>query len=210
MTALDTLTVHQLIGRIVYFHALFIEPVSRDRPQSVAGEACCNHSDGPPTQGTVDELLEGSAWEVLREVAETLPAHHRPCPVQTGSCCATCHVASAGAAVGAGWAEIEHRAYGRTPSTEVLARACGYAVGARLGRAFAAQHASLCPRPDRIDGGFACPVGLPSPEELPLTGELLSLWADPTSISQRPVASWLNHCTSLDDVRGVLGRRTDP
>ncbi|TDC45092.1 hypothetical protein E1258_30770 [Micromonospora sp. KC207] len=51
---------------------------------------------------------------------------------------------------------------------------------------------------------------LPGTEDLPLAGELLALWANPTAKTHHPVASWLNHCTGLDDVRRVLKtRRTD-
>ncbi|MFD4371864.1 hypothetical protein [Streptomyces sp. NPDC058486] len=48
-------------------------------------------------------------------------------------------------------------------------------------------------------------------DELPLTGELLALWADPAVTTRTPVASWLNHCTGgLGDVRRVRESRRTP
>ncbi|MFF4363535.1 hypothetical protein [Streptomyces sp. NPDC001604] len=148
-------------------------------------------------------MLPDSAWAALIEAAATLPAHHTSCP-QTGSgCCATCRVAAASGTVAVGWARTEYRAYQRTDPTETLLRSCARAAAARLGRAFAAQHAVSCPALDQL----TVPEELPSSEELPLTGELLALWANPTDTTRRPVASWLNHCTGLDDVRRVLETR---
>ncbi|MFF7702763.1 hypothetical protein [Streptomyces lydicus] len=205
-SASDALTIHQLLGRIVYFHALFIEPELRPSTPSAPGPACCNHATAPG-QLSVGELLPDSAWGALVEVADTLPAHHRPCPKATGACCATCHVASAATAVAAGWAQTECHSYRQAKPTESFLRDCGHAAAARLGRVFATQHAAHCPALDRL----TVPEALPDTEELPLTGELLALWAEPTATTRHPVASWLNHCTGLDDVCRVLKtRRTDP
>lgn len=200
-----SLTIHQLLGRIVYFHGLFIEPSLAPSAPSRPGPVCCNH--GPePDRGTISELLTGSAWAALVEVATTLPAHDHPCPKAKDTCCATCRVVAAAAAVGAGWAITEHRSYQRAEPAETLLRSCQLATAARLGQAFATQHAARCPALDRL----AEPEALPGAEELPLTGELLALWASPITDGHRPVASWLNHCTGLDDVRRVLEtRRTD-
>ncbi|MFI5525222.1 hypothetical protein [Streptomyces platensis] len=201
-SASDVLAIHQLLGRIVYFHTLFIEPELRPSTPLAPGQACCNHATAPG-QLSVGELLPGSAWEALVEVATTLPAHHRPCPNAAGACCATCRVVSAATAVAAGWARTEFRSYRQAEPAETLLRDCGHRAATRLGPVFATQHASRCPTLDRL----TVPEALPITEELPLTGELLALWAEPTATTHHPVASWLNHCTGLDDVRRVLETR---
>ncbi|MFD5469622.1 hypothetical protein [Streptomyces sp. NPDC127105] len=211
ISAADTQTVHQLLGRIVYFHALFIEPELRPGPWPEAGPACCNHDVAALSpRRTVDELLPDSAWATLGDIAATLPDYHRPCPRAAGTCCATCYIATASAAVAAGWVQTEWRACRRTDEPEKLLRVCGTAAAVRLGRVFAAQHETPCPTLDGFAEVLTMREVLPGPEELPLTGELLALWADPTVTTRQPVASWLNHCTGLDDVRRVLDtRRTD-
>lgn len=211
IAAQDALTVSQLLGRIAYFHALFVEPARQgSHTEPRCGTACCNHQPATGNRRSVDELLVGSAWVVLQEVAETLPAYDRCCPVGAGSCCATCRVVSAASAVGAGWAETEYHAYWRAVPSETLVRLCGMAAGARLGRVFRAVHATTCARQDRLIQTLSDQrAEPPSSEELPLTGELLALWAEPTSASDHPVVSWLNHCTRLDDVRREYLRRTD-
>ena len=208
ISAADTQTVHQLLGRIVYFHALFIEPALRPDPPPEPGPARCNH--GVQVLGlrrTVDELLCNSAWAALGDVAATLPDHHRPCPDTAGACCATCSITSAAAAVAAGWAQTECHGYRKEDATEALLRVCGDAATVRLGRVFAAQHDAPCPALHGFEEVLAMREELPGPEQLPLTGELLALWADPTVTTHQPVASWLNHCTGLDDVRRVLDTR---
>ncbi|WP_435211963.1 hypothetical protein [Streptomyces sp. bgisy034] len=198
-SAADALTIHQLLGRIVYFHALFIEPAHRPSPPPGPGPECCNHGASFGRR-TTDELLHDSAWAALVEVATTIPTHHQPCPKAAGSCCATCRISAAAAAIAAGWAETECRGYRQDDPAETLLQTCGRAAAARLGRVFAAQHTAPCPALDQL----TVPEPLPDVQELPLTGELLALWADPTATARQPVASWLNHCTGLDDVRRVL------
>ncbi|WKU03513.1 hypothetical protein [Micromonospora sp. HUAS LYJ1] len=199
------LTINQLLGRIVYFHAMFIEPALEPSTARGPDRVCCNH--GPASdRSTVGELLPDSPWLALVEVAATLPAHHQPCLQADSACCATCRVTATAAAIAAGWAQTECRSYQRTEPDETLLHSCRLAAAARLGRAFATQHAASCPVLDRL----TVPEPLPGKEELPLTSELLTLWANPTANTHHPVASWLNHCTGLDDVRQVLEtRRTD-
>jgi hypothetical protein len=205
-SATDALTIHQLLGRIVYFHALFIEPALVSGKNAEPTEPCCNHGTAPGCC-TVDEVLAGTAWAVLDGVAATLPAQHRTCPAAGGGCCVTCRIAGAGATIAAGWAQAEQRAYGGVPPAEMLQQVCGRAAAVRMGRVFAAQHAARCPALDRLTADPVEEDLLPRPGELPLTGELLALWADPIATTRRPVASWLNHCTGLDDVRRVLDAR---
>ncbi len=199
-----SLTIHQLLGRIVYFHALFIEPSLLPSAPRRPGPVCCNHGPDPePDRSTAGELLTDSAWAALVEVATTLAAHGPSCPKDKDTCCATCRVVAAAAGVGAGWAHTEHRSYQRAEPAEVLLRSCGLAAAARLGRAFATQYAAWCPALDQLTG----PETPSGTEELPLTGELLALWSSPITDVHHPVANWLNHCTGLEDVRRVLETR---
>ncbi|MFD8609720.1 hypothetical protein [Streptomyces sp. NPDC059631] len=201
MTAPDALTIHQLLGRIVYFHALHIAPEQRTDAPPQPGPLCCNHLAASGRQSVAD-VLTGSAWSALVEVATALPAHHRPCPRADGTCCATCCVTAAAAATAGGWATTEHRAYRHNRSAARLAAACGSAAAVRVGRIFADQHNAGCPGLDSIPAPAS--QELPGPDTLPLTGELLALWADPAATTRTPVASWLNHCTGLGDIRRVL------
>ncbi|WP_329309254.1 hypothetical protein [Streptomyces microflavus] len=207
---LDKLTLHQLLGRIVYFHVLLIAP---DLPAAarapVSGPACCHHR--APGSRSPETVLAGSAWGALLEVAAELPDRHRPCPRTSGTCCAACRVTSAASAVGSGWAAAEHRAYHPSSPEPEFLDACGRAAASRVGRVFAARHATSCAALDRLTAEPSAPEALPGVDELPLTGELLALWADPTATTQAPVASWLNHCTGgLGDVRRVLESRRNP
>ncbi|WP_432105957.1 hypothetical protein [Streptomyces sp. bgisy091] len=201
MTAPDALTIHQLLGRIVYFHALHIAPEQHADATPRSGPVCCNHRAAAGRQSVAD-VLTGSAWSALVEVATALPAHHRPCRSADGTCCATCRVTAAAAAVAGGWATTEHRAYRHSGSAARLAKDCGSAAAVRVGRVFADQHNAGCPGLDSI--AAPGPQALPGPDTLPLTGELLALWANPAATTRNPGASWLNHCTGLADVRRVL------
>ncbi|MFD4374804.1 hypothetical protein [Streptomyces sp. NPDC058486] len=207
---LHELTVHQLLGRIVYFHVLLIapEPPSAGRTP-MPGPACCRHqARGSRSRAAV---LESSAWGALIEIAAELPDGHRPCPHTSDECCATCRVTSASMAVGRSWATAEYRAYYQNEPGSQLVRDCGRAVAYRLGRVFAAQHPASCTAPDRLAAEPPASERLPGVEELPLTGELLILWTEPDATAQSPVASWLNHCTGgLGDVRRVLESRRTP
>ncbi|MEU7072958.1 hypothetical protein AB0B30_27885 [Streptomyces narbonensis] len=207
--ALDELTVHQLLGRIVYFHVLLIAPdlPAADR-EPAWGPACCHHR--AHSSRFPDAALEGSAWGALLEVSAELPDHHRPCPRTSDTCCAACRVTSAASAVGSGWASAEHRAYHQRLPEPGLLDACGRAAASRVGRVFAAPYATTCTALDRLTAQPPAPEELPGVDELPLTGELLALWADPAATTQAPVASWLNHCTGLGDVRRVLESRRTP
>ncbi|MER8091874.1 hypothetical protein [Streptomyces goshikiensis] len=200
----DAVTIHQLLGRIAYFHTLFIEPVLVSSRQSGAGEACCNHKDasgyGQPDVGTV---LAGTAWAVLDEIATTVGEHLLLCPdSDLRGCCAVCRVAASGAAIAEAWTVTEHRAYGLPLAADPLLRACRTTAAARLARVFTQQHGASClglAQAEAPDGGL-----LPDSIDLPLTGELLALWQDPLAATRSPVVSWLNHCTDLNDIHRVL------
>ncbi|MFJ5882913.1 hypothetical protein [Kitasatospora cineracea] len=202
----DEVAVHQLLGRIVYFHALFVEPALAPAPAATVGEACCNHRSParrmrPDTGG----LLAGTAWTVLDEVAATLGTSVGRCPSHGPTCCATCRVADSAAAVAEAWLAAEHRAYRRPEPHGPMRQACREAAAARLTRVFVHQHHAPCPAAHV--GEKAGAWLLPGTDELPLTGELLALWRDPLAAGGSPVVSWLNHCTDLDDIRRVLDTR---
>ncbi|MEU8708649.1 hypothetical protein [Streptomyces sp. NPDC048565] len=200
----DVLTIHQLLGRIVYFHALHIAPALPAGPPARPGPACCNHAPGPGRR-PAPALPAGSAWHALVDVATALPSHHRPCPHPAGACCATCRIAAAASAVAGGWALTEHRAYRQGDPAAWLVEDCRTATADRIARVFSAQHHTACPALDGLTAPG--PHALPSLDTLPLTAELLALWADPAATTRTPVASWLNHCTGLADVRRVLDSR---
>lgn len=188
---------HQLLGRIVYFHALLIEDALPGQEPAETGSTCCAHAAGCNLSA-----WPFMPWAVLRDVAVTMTSWYRPCPAGGQGCCAACAAATAAAAIGAGWADAECRTY-RETSDPALARACGTAAAARIGTALAAvlPHETCLVLPAR-----AAEASRPAPvtaDDLPVTGELLALWA-PGAAGPRPVVNWLNHCTSLADARKVL------
>ncbi|WP_434591764.1 hypothetical protein [Streptomyces sp. A5-4] len=199
----DEVTVHQLLGRIVYFHTLFIEPALTSVGQPGTGKACCNHQDtAAPGQPDVGTMLADTAWTVLDEIARTLGEHVLPCPKFDRHCCATCQIAASGAAIGQAWTITEHRAYRRPPPTDRLRQASRTTAATRLARVFAWQYGADCPVLAMAEASL-----LPVSDELPLTGELLALWQDPLAPTSSPVVTWLNHCTDLNDIHRVLQQR---
>lgn len=202
----DEVTVHQLLGRIAYFHALFIEPALAAHEQPGTGKRCCNHEDATgPGQPDVGTMLDGTAWAVLDEIARTLAGHLLPCPKSERHCCATCRVADSGAAITQAWMISEHRAYHRPPPADRLRQASCTTVATRLALVFARQYDTYCPALSEAEASDASP--LPDSDELPLTGELLALWLNPLAATSSPVVSWLNHCTDLNDIHRVLQQR---
>jgi hypothetical protein len=206
VNARDTLTVHQLLGRIVYFHALFIEPAvtAAGRP-ACRGDACCRHCRSVPATIATTLALPDTAWAAIGEIAATLPAGS--CPGGVPLCCPTCQVLAAGTAIATCWIDVEHRAYG-VPSTQQGGREAreewSRAVAVRLAAAFSRQYGFVCAALARATALSSAMRPLLS-ERLPLTSELLALWADPTN--HVPVTSWLNHCTELTDIARVVETR---
>ncbi|RDG37841.1 hypothetical protein [Streptomyces corynorhini] len=199
-------TIHQLLGRITYFHTLFVEPTLVSVGPPVSGETCCNHQDTTePGQPDVGTLLGDTAWTVLDEIARTLGKHLRPCPKADARCCATCRVAASGAAIAQAWMATEHHAYHRPPPENRLRQACRTTATARLAHVFAWQYGMNCHALAKAEAADA--YSLPKSSELPLTGELLALWQDPLAATGSPVVSWLNHCTDLNDIHRVLQQR---
>ncbi|NUK21939.1 hypothetical protein [Streptomyces lunaelactis] len=206
MSPSDEVTVHQLLGRIDYFHTLFVEPAHAASGRPGVGEPCCKHlTASGHAQPDVGSLLADTAWAVLDELAATLGEHLLACPASDNTCCATCRVADSAAAIAQAWAITEHQAYDRPPPSAALLRACRSTAAAQLARVFAQQHETTC-RP-RTTSRTADTGRLPDSSELPLTGELLALWENPTAATHRPVVSWLNHCTELSDIHRLLQQR---
>ncbi|WP_328788080.1 MULTISPECIES: hypothetical protein [unclassified Streptomyces] len=199
----DAVTIHQLLGRISYFHILFVEPALASSRQPGEGEACCNHRDNAGCrQPDVGTVLASTAWAVLDEIATTLGEYLRLCPDSGHQCCAACRIAVSGAAIAQAWTVTEHRSYDLPLPLDPLVRACRTTFAARLALVFAQQHGISCgalAQAESPDAGL-----LPDSGDLPLTGELLALWQDPLAATRSPVVSWLNHCTDLKDIHRVL------
>ncbi len=200
----DAVVLAQLLGRIVYFHTLFIAPGLQPSPTAGPGNPCCNHNSSQG-QRTRYGLLGTTAWSALDEIATDLNGYDRQCPELGRDCCATCRVADCAAAVVDAWLTTELYAYG-LPAIRANARQAIRAQAAlQLSTAFADHYQSHCPTQD--EHLRACG---PQPHEaamLPLAGELLALWQDPLTRAEQPVVSWLNHCTALTDIRRVLNSR---
>lgn len=204
--ATDALALPALLGRISYFHALFIEPALGPSTPEPSPLVCCAHGPRPnPLARPAGELLPGSAWEVLCEIAATLAIPNQGCLPSRSLCCATCRLWVSAAMITASWVRTEHRAYRGREAANALVQVCANVAAVRIGCAFAAQHSTVCSRVER-------PVleALPSTDELPLSGELLDLWVNPTTVDHHPVLTWLNHCTSLGDVQRVLASKGTP
>ncbi|MCY0937869.1 MULTISPECIES: hypothetical protein [Streptomyces] len=199
----DAVTIHQLLGRIAYFHTLFIEPALTSNKQPGAGEACCNHkSTAGYRQPDVGTVLASTAWAVLDEIATTLGDHLRLCPDSDHRCCAACRITASGAAIAQAWTVTEHRSYGLPLPADPFVRACRTTAATRLALVFTQQHGASCgalAQAETPDADL-----LPDSDDLPLTGELLALWQDPLAATRSPVVSWLNHCTDLNDIHRVL------
>ncbi|MEV0963702.1 hypothetical protein AB0J25_14100 [Streptomyces sp. NPDC049910] len=204
MKPADEGTVHQLLGRIAYFHTLFVEPALTSNGRADTGELCCNHREtDQPDHPDVGTLLAATAWSVLDETASGVGEHLRLCPKIDGHCCATCRVAASAAAIAEAWASTERRAYGLPPPSDRLRQACRAAAAVRLPSVFAQQYRTRCSALNKPGE----PGPLPGSDELPLTGELLALWENPLTATRSPVVSWLNHCTDLHDIHRVLQQR---
>ncbi|MCP2337539.1 hypothetical protein [Actinomadura rupiterrae] len=177
----ESLVINQLLGRLCYFHVQFIEP-RRPRPSPPSEVTCCRHPAVP---------AEFGPWAVLRDIAADLGVP-RDCPADAGGCCAVCRVRTYATAIAECWASTESRAYGvdARPETNVQTRTVGDQIASR----FASLTHTACSRPPLQFRPH-------SATGLPLTDELLTLWAAP---GEAPVTSALNHCASLDDVVVLL------
>jgi hypothetical protein len=205
--------IYQLIGRVIYFHVLFIEP-ALSQPHAI-GPAwpCCRHAGPGPSAtagaaaGAAPDRGSGhlGGWAGLEEIARGLHGCYRPCRWQA-PCCRACVIGRAGAAIATAWASTECAAYGLPGPTVEFLTACSGTAAQQMAAAFArsASASCACPETARPASTILGPV-----RELPLTAELLQLWREPCRVSSMPVTSWLNHCSSLTDIRSERDSRRD-
>ncbi|MDN2495621.1 hypothetical protein ACWDSJ_35525 [Nocardia sp. NPDC003482] len=199
----DTLAVNQLLGRLVYFHVLFIEPSWQPRHTMQAQRSlCCRHIDLGATH--VSRLYTNTTpWTALIQIAADLGAWTTWCE-DSQRCCPACRIRSCAVVIVDCWATTEQRAFGGDlPVPDDTRRRWSTAIAELMVRAFAHQHGLQCAVRSNVDT-----TSTPPPDRFPLTFELARLWRDPTCPD--PVVSWLNHCTRLDDIAERLcqGRKT--
>lgn len=205
MTPERILSFHQLLGRIGYFHALFVEPVLDAHPETVASapaRTCCLHTGALPERRVQRAELASSAWGLIPRIAEQLGATPA-CPVNDPTCCAACTVASNSEAIGATWILAQATALDVDAPQDHAAPA----IGRVLARAFATQHDTDCSELD-LDTAPDAAVQLAKAHPLPLTAELLGCWADPATAPSGRLSTWLNHCSDMDDIRRITLTRS--
>jgi hypothetical protein len=205
----QTLSVHQRLGRLGYFHALFIEPaISRSADFAADSQlphiaaSCCNHTRPASDRPASMRLLNESAWKLLKEMAICLGAKPR-CPMSTAECCPTCRVITDGLWVATAWSTVQRRvltpAVPPKPATDTM-------ISLLLGHAFAAQQEIAC---DFLGDAAYDTREAPQAAEndLPLTAELINLWRDPFSPAAPKAFTWLNHCAGMENLRHVIQTR---
>jgi len=204
MTPAQILNVHQLLGRLGYFHALFIEPTLAAHPEYVTDlRTRVANADFLPTVAPHHEHrmaldLRATAWNVLPAMITRLPLDVTVSEADED--CVTCRVIVDARMLSAAWIAVQARAL----DLPVPAPATDLTVGILLGRAFAMQHDADC----ALIANLAPPGTLPGVEALPLTAELLACWHDPFNPRPEAVSRWLNHCSGLDDIRHIIRTRS--
>lgn len=202
MTPQDSLVINQLLGRLTYFHVLFIEPAMGTRRNQQPQHTCCHHQPDPTEHDPMNTTdLAGTPWSVLIELGEALGASI--CHSGVADCCATCLVRHHAEHIIGCWIDTEAHTHGYAPTTSEQT-AWATDISRRLATAFARQHG--------INVTTTCigrpPSRSPIPCELPLVTELAALWTEP--LGQTPVISWLNHCADINDVARELKTRKQP
>ncbi|MBR7825822.1 hypothetical protein KDK95_05840 [Actinospica sp. MGRD01-02] len=200
MTPEQILGLHQLLGRIGYFHALFIEPVIVEHPDAVAfapARTCCLHSGAHLDRPVPRDVLCSSAWELLPRIAEQHGAGPA-CPADNLGCCAPCTVARSAETIAATWILAQAAALSASVPHDHAAQA----IARVLAHAFATQYDADCEQLDR-DTTPAATIHLAEAHPLPLTAELLGCWADPATAPSGRLYTWLNHCSGVDDIRRI-------
>lgn len=199
----EVVTVHQLIGRIAYFHVAFVEPALTGKPRSTHLQpvtACCLHRRGEPHLPAISPAaLADTAWMAAINVAVSLGV--RMCRADMITCCAQCMVRHAAETIAETWLEVETGAYADFAPTAAQRAGWIGRVGAELAGVFGEQFGDTC--------AYAHPhircSDDPPKDRFPVVSELITLWHRP--IGHRPVTSWLNHCADLDDIARVLHAR---
>lgn len=190
MTRIDVLTANQLLGRLVYFHTLFIEPKLPGRPLRSQVALCCRHDQRSNSNIRSSENTPRAPWEVLIEVAGGLRAVQ--CIPSAGECCVPCRVRSCAAAIAETWLTVESDSYGRY-LTSVNHQAWAASIGGVIAEVCAELDDADCARTEDYIGAVTPPA-----DYFPLSSELAALWSATDAGS--PVISWLNHCAGLDDI----------
>ncbi|MCM6774505.1 hypothetical protein NDR87_13795 [Nocardia sp. CDC159] len=192
----EKITIHQLLGRIVYFHVLMIEPAlpGTTRHQQRLDCDCCRHRLG--VTGPEDPIT--MPWTVLLDIATSLRV-----PVwcaREGPCCSVCRVRRSTAAIACSWIDTETLTYADTePAAAQRGSWCGL-IASQIADVFAHYTDTRCAAPH-------APIAtMPPPgDRFPLAAEQAALWAAP--IGRAPVISWLNHCADLGDIAHELHTR---
>ncbi|MFX0574715.1 hypothetical protein [Nocardia nepalensis] len=196
----EMITVHQLLGRIAYFHIAFIEPALANKPRAAPPtpvQPCCHHHLDRAEQNTpLSPDLADTAWAVPIDIATSLGV--RMCRPELISCCAHCLIQHSAAALADAWLEVETTTYADlAPPPQQRARWCAR-IGAQLAMVFDEEFGGACglEHPDIRCGDD------PPRDRFPLVCELMTLWHRP--IGHEPVTSWLNHCADLGDITRVV------
>lgn len=201
MTPERILSIHQLLGRIGYFHALFIEPVISEHPDAVTAvpaSVCCRHNGMDLERLIPHSELASSAWELLPRIAHQLGATCA-CPANGPDCCAACMVAYSAKTTAATWIAAQAVALEFTVPQDRAAQA----IGRILARAFATEYGADCAQLDR-DTTPGATIQLAEEHPLPLTAELLGVWVDSATAPGGRLSTWLNHCSGMDDIRRII------
>ncbi|WP_433664675.1 hypothetical protein ACQPW1_22545 [Nocardia sp. CA-128927] len=202
MTAAETAIVNQLLGRLCYFHVLFIEP-ALSTPHALLDQQCCHHRGSAMAAVTAAEsaALESSPWRVLAEIGGSIGVQQ--CRPDVSTCCAACRVRSYASAIADCWISTESRAYRHSrPKVTHRTQWCKV-IAERMVTAFDRQYGTSCTAVVELPAERA----MPDLSGLPLSGELSELWVAP--IGAAPVASWLNHCAGIDDIAHELRVKGD-
>jgi len=190
MTHIDVLTANQLLGRLVYFHTLFIEPKLPGRLVRSQVTLCCRHDRRPNSIIRSSDNTPRTPWEVLIEIAGGLgPAQ---CTPSTGECCVPCRVRSCATVIAETWLTVESDSYSGC-LTSADHQAWAASIGGAIAKACAEVDGADCARTEDYIGTVTPPA-----DRFPLSSELAALWSATDAGS--PVISWLNHCAGLDDI----------
>ncbi|MGF6889392.1 hypothetical protein ABIA39_008857 [Nocardia sp. GAS34] len=199
----EMITVHQLLGRIAYFHVAFIEPALADLPapeDRPPAPTCCRDRLGHVEQPACEPAgLVDTAWTVPIDIAAALGV--RLCRNEPGTCCARCLIRHSATVIADTWLGVETATYaGLVPSPTQRAGWCAR-IGTQLAEVFGEGSGGTC----TAVHADTRPGDAPPADRFPLVGELLTLWKRP--IGHAPVTSWLNHCADLGDITRVLRTR---
>lgn len=199
MTLTDRFVASQLLGRLAYFHVLFIEPSlpakPRQRPQATP---CCRHDPVHDDAHTSSGRITGP-WTVLVEIGDEIGVIE--CRTASRGCCAACRIHACTTAVADTWIATECNAYGCPRPALGQPAEWSRTIADAITAVFADQHCE-----PRAHVRTATADARPSVDRFPLSGELARLWV--ASTDRRPVVSWLNHCASLDDISRYLRKRS--